>query len=188
MKTQITKVYGPEFPVLVLAEADNKVLAQVINALEETDRDLKQIGKMGRAKMLARIEKRAQELDLDLSQEAYLHHIYVMGSFADWLKVATAPVVKEKAPKKPKAPKVDKGPSIRSVAEAILLKVAHTDEDGRPFGLSYEEVLAEVKEQFPEAKTTVACLRWYAAHMREREVKVPARPRANTTKNETEGE
>lgn len=174
MKT-ITKIYTADYPSLDLAACGNQELAKLINALEEADRDLKQICKMGRAKMLARIEKKAEELELDLGNGYYLHHIAIMGSFAAWLTVATAPV--EKATKKAAEPKKEKGPSIRSVAEEILMRVAYHDEDNRPFGLPYEEVLAEIKKEFPNAKTTVACLRWYVVHMRDGGKKVPARPR-----------
>ena len=65
--------------------------------------------------------------------------------------------------------KVSKKVSIRSVAESLLADAS---------GLSYEEILAAVKASFPSAKTTVGCLRWYAAHMREAGVAVPTRPRA----------
>ena len=61
--------------------------------------------------------------------------------------------------------------SIRSVAESLLTQVG---DDG--FGLSYDKVLAAVKAQFPTAKTTAGCLRWYAAHM---EVALPKRARAS---------
>jgi hypothetical protein len=59
--------------------------------------------------------------------------------------------------------------SIRLVAEALLVKAE---------ALSYDDVLAAVKAQFPAAKTTVGCLRWYAAHMRDAGVILPKRPRA----------
>lgn len=170
----ITKVYGPEYPSLNLETAENRELALLINAFEEADRDIKQICKMGRAKMLTRLEKKAAEWDFDLSNGYYLHHIAIMGSFAEWLTIATAPVGKGK---KEKAPKKEKGPSIRSVAEGLLMQVSYSDMDKRPYGLSYEEVLAEIKKQFPNAKTTVACLRWYVVHMRDGGQKVPARPR-----------
>ncbi|URA07023.1 hypothetical protein P9A47_gp55 [Xanthomonas phage Elanor] len=93
----------------------------------------------------------------------------------------------EKAPKakKEKAPKKEKGPVIRVVAEALLLEVTHKDDDGRPYGHSYETVLESIRQQFDGAKTTVACLRWYAVHMRERGEKVPNRPRAQPAKKST---
>lgn len=33
-------------------------------------------------------------------------------------------------------------------------------------GLSYAEILRRLRERFPEAGTSVACLRWYAVHTR----------------------
>lgn len=83
---------------------------------------------------------------------------------------------------KPKKEKKVKGPVIRVVAEALLLEVTHKDEDGRPYGHAYDTILERIREQFEGAKTTVACLRWYAVHMRERGEKVPNRPRAQPAK------
>lgn len=87
-------------------------------------------------------------------------------------------------PKKEKAAKEkkEKGPVIRVVAEGLLLEVISKDEDGRPYGHSYETILDKIREQFDGAKTSVACLRWYAVHMRERGEKVPNRPRAQPKK------
>lgn len=31
----------------------------------------------------------------------------------------------------------------------------------------YQEILTEIKKKYPDAKTTLGCLRWYAAKMRE---------------------
>lgn len=89
---------------------------------------------------------------------------------------------KAKAAKKEAKPKKEKGPVIRVVAEGLLLEVVTHDEDGRPYGHSYETVLDRIRQQFDGAKTTVACLRWYAVHMRERGEKVPNRPRAQPAK------
>lgn len=41
-----------------------------------------------------------------------------------------------------------------------------TDVDGRSIGLKYKEVLGIIREEFPEASTSVACLRWYVVHLR----------------------
>ena len=92
------------------------------------------------------------------------------------------PAVKEKPAK---VEKPAKGPSIRSVAEERLLAVVEV-KDGRNVGIPYTEILATIKEQFPGAKTTVACLRWYAVHMRERDIRVTNRPRATPTAPEKE--
>lgn len=88
-----------------------------------------------------------------------------------------------KAKREPKAPKEkkEKGPVIRVVAEQLLLEVVTHDEDKRPYGHSYDEILNRIHAQFEGAKTTVACLRWYAVHMRERGEKVPNRQRATPT-------
>lgn len=71
-----------------------------------------------------------------------------------------------------------KGPTIRSVAERMLLEVVDKDPDGRPLGHPYSVILDAIREQFEGAKTSVACLRWYAVHMRADDVRVPLRPRA----------
>lgn len=71
-----------------------------------------------------------------------------------------------------------KGPTIRSVAERMLLEVVDRDPDGRPLGHPYSVILDAIREQFEGAKTSVACLRWYAVHMRADDVRVPLRPRA----------
>lgn len=185
----ITKVYDPEFPSFDLSDCDNSALANLINAFEErSDRDVKTVVKRGRAKMLASLQKLADEKGFDLGQGQYLYHIVVMGSFADWLEMASAPVVEEtpvieEVPVVGKVPveKAPKAPSVREVAEGFLLTVVGTDEDGRDIGLSYDQALAEVLKVFPNAKTTIACLRWYAVHMRDREVKLPSRPRSGST-------
>lgn len=126
-----------------------------------------------RSKAVERLLKLAAEknINLDTTFDADGNKIEV--------KLAAAPKVKAvKAPKEPKAPKVpkEKKISIRSVAEALLLKVV-SEEDGAAVGLSYEDVLAEVKAQFPAAKTTVGCLRWYAVRQREAGVVLPKRAR-----------
>lgn len=41
-----------------------------------------------------------------------------------------------------------------------------TDDDGRSIGLKYDEVLKIIQGEFPEASTSVACLRWYVVHLR----------------------
>ena len=40
------------------------------------------------------------------------------------------------------------------------------DEDGRSVGLKYLEVLDILRSEFPEASTSVACLRWYIVHLK----------------------
>lgn len=143
-------------------------IAAVYNELKGTNTDVKTLAKRGKAKLLAQIdalleaqaEKKADE-QLDRVEEP----------------------AKPRAKREPKAPKEkkEKGPVIRVVAEQLLLEVVTHDEDKRPYGHSYEEILNRIRAQFEGAKTTVACLRWYAVHMRERGEKVPNRPRATPT-------
>jgi hypothetical protein len=91
-------------------------------------------------------------------------------------KADEAPKAKgKKAKSEPKAPK---GPSIRQVAEELLMEVTGKDADGRKTGHTYETILSKIKEKFPQANTSIACLRWYAVHMREKGTMPPTRPRA----------
>lgn len=124
-----------------------------------------------RSKAVARLLKLAAEknVNLDATFDA-------TGAKIETPVVTEAKPKKVKAVKEPKAPK-EKKITVRSVAEALLTKVT-AEEDGKPVGLSYEDVLAEIKTQFPAAKTTVGCLRWYAVRMREAGVVVPKRARA----------
>ena len=72
--------------------------------------------------------------------------------------------------------------TIREVAEALLIEVAHT-EDGKPIGHPYDYVLERVLEEFPEANTTVKCLRWYNTKLNsDPNVKMPVRPRKKAVK------
>lgn len=69
-----------------------------------------------------------------------------------------------------------------------------TDEDGRSIGLKYNEVLGIIQDEFPEASTSVACLRWYVVHLRmdANDLGLPwpdlpqIRPRAKGTKEKGE--
>lgn len=40
-------------------------------------------------------------------------------------------------------------------------------EDNRTVGLSYDEILATLAIEFPEASTSAACLRWYVVHSKD---------------------
>jgi hypothetical protein len=64
------------------------------------------------------------------------------------------------------------------------MEVVSIDEGGRKVGLSYAEILDYLHANFQGSKTTVACLRWYAAHMRDRGTLPPNRPRAVPKKAE----
>jgi hypothetical protein len=75
--------------------------------------------------------------------------------------------------------------TIREVAESWLIAVAH-EEDGKPIGHPYDRVLAEVLAEFPEANTTVKCLRWYNTKLNsDPNVKMPVRPRKKAVRPET---
>lgn len=172
-------------------------IAAVYNELKGTNTDAKTLGKRGKAKLLAQIdamleaqaEKKAEEqstkeeapkVEEAPKPSALGHLVQHMAEVTD--KTEATPT-KPKAKREPKAPKEkkEKGPVIRVVAEALLLEVVTHDEDKRPYGHSYDEILNRIHAQFEGAKTTVACLRWYAVHMRERGEKVPNRPRATPT-------
>ena len=74
--------------------------------------------------------------------------------------------------------------TIRSVSEALLIEVVRT-EDGKPIGRSYDDVLEKVLAEFPDANTTVKCLRWYNTKLNsDTNVRMPVRPRKKVTKVE----
>lgn len=158
-------------------------IAAVYNELKGTNTDVKTLAKRGKAKLLAQIDA----LEAKLPQAAEPELSGPIGSLAKQLlqQPASEPATPAEKPKRakkdPAAAKKEKGPVIRVVAEALLLEVTHKDEDGRPYGHAYDAILERIREQFDGAKTTVACLRWYAVHMRERGEKVPNRPRATPT-------
>jgi len=79
-------------------------------------------------------------------------------------------------------PKKKSARIIRVACEELLLKVVGKDKNNRAEGLSYEDILSEVRKEFPDAKTSIACLRWYAVQLRERNEMVPNRPRAAAQK------
>lgn len=163
------------------------------NELSGKNADPKSLAKRGKAKLLEQIKTMedakaaAAAVELGATAEAVeeakeqpngLTHL--LKQMQDAKEKADKP--KPKAEPKPKKEKKEKGPVIRVVAEALLLEVTHKDEDGRPYGHAYDTILERIREQFDGAKTTVACLRWYAVHMRERGEKVPNRPRAQPAK------
>lgn len=181
------------------ADLKNAILADLFNALGETDKDPKQLGKMGAVKLRAKVVALAEEKEFDLADSAALSTLWAQGSLVKYrqaeAEAAAAKKAEEELAKKASAieekpaavkpaakePKV-KGPTIRSVAEGLLQTVVAHDADGRALSYSYEEILSKVKEQFPNAKTTIACLRWYGVHMRGRDERVPLRPRAQPQK------
>lgn len=75
--------------------------------------------------------------------------------------------------------------TIREVAESWLIAVDFMD-DGKPIGYTYDRVLSEVLAEFPEANTTVKCLRWYNTKLNsDPNVKMPVRPRKKAVRPET---
>lgn len=163
------------------AESSIADIAARFNELNGTTTEVKTLAKRGKAKLLAQIE--ALEAKLPPASEPEPEQ--PIGAFAKQFlqPLVTEPAKPAEKPKRakkdPAAAKKEKGPVIRVEAERLLLEVVKTDEDKRPWGHSYEYILSTLLAQFPGAKTTVACLRWYAVHMRERGEKVPNRPRAN---------
>lgn len=73
--------------------------------------------------------------------------------------------------------------TIKSVSDALLTAIDYVDDAGKPIGFTYDHVLAKVLEQFPDANTTVKCLRWYNTKLNsDPNVKMPVRPRKRTAK------
>lgn len=84
---------------------------------------------------------------------------------------------------------------IRDFCEAKLQEIAyHENKDKdvgpdnqlkraskntRPVGLSFAEILGQVNKAFPDHKTSYACLRWYATHLRHSGVSLPRRPKSS---------
>lgn len=171
-------------------------IAAIYNELKCTNIDVKTLAKRGKAKLLAQIdallkvqaEKTAEEQSAR-AEEHKAEELMKTGGVNHLVQQMLQAADKKEEPAKPRAKrepkalkeKKEKGPVIRVVAEQLLLEVVAHDEDKRPYGHSYEEILNRIRAQFEGAKTTVACLRWYAVHMRERGEKVPNRPRATPT-------
>lgn len=79
--------------------------------------------------------------------------------------------------------------TIKSVSDALLTAIDYIDEAGKPIGFTYDYVLAKVLEQFPDANTTVKCLRWYNTKLNsDPNVKMPVRPRKRTVKVDQPGQ
>jgi len=91
---------------------------------------------------------------------------------------------KAKAPKVKKTEAATDRGAIRQYCEELLLKSKGVDPDTkRPLGLPYADILAAVTKRFPEAATSLNCLRWYATKMNKRvgkeKVVMPVRPKTN---------
>lgn len=67
--------------------------------------------------------------------------------------------------------------TIRAAAEFMLLEKDENDE-----GLPYKFILRCVHANFPKAKTSIACLRWYANKMNQRGEIMPPRKSGNRKK------
>jgi hypothetical protein len=88
------------------------------------------------------------------------------------------------AKKAAKADGIKRG-AIRELCEELLLKTKGTDpESKRPLGLPYSAILEQVQKKFPEAETSLNCLRWYATKLNKQtgkeKVVMPVRPKQAT--------
>lgn len=189
--------------MIKLDELNMQALVSIHNAIADKPVTMKTFSQ--RSKAIERINRVAKEKGIKLSDlfeedgrpkpkktepEATVEPVAAskgIDSFVGQLsgeKPALAPVAEQKRPatrREKSTEKKEKGPVIRVIAEALLLEVVTHDEDKRPYGHPYDVILDKIHEQFPEGKTSVACLRWYAVHMRERGERVPNRPRAKPT-------
>lgn len=84
---------------------------------------------------------------------------------------------------------------IREFCEAKLQEVAYHEnktkdvgpdnvlkkagKNTRPVGISFSDILDQVRKAFPDASTSYACLRWYAVHLRHAGVVLPRRPKSS---------
>lgn len=82
-----------------------------------------------------------------------------------------------------------RGPvTIKSVSIDWLTRVAEVVDD-KPIGYSYEHILAEIFKVFPDAKTTVKCLRWYNTKLNsDPNVRMPVRPRKKVVREDLPGQ
>ena len=80
-------------------------------------------------------------------------------------------------------PIINGGTTIQKVAESLLLETVAMTEENRAVGYSYKEILAMVKEKFPEGLTTIKCLYYYQANLRARGHIMPIRPSYNIVKH-----
>lgn len=186
-----TKTLNRDALTSYLALTEQSPIAEIagaFNAVKTTELDVKTLAKRGKAKLLAFIHSesavllKAIKAAEQVAADKAAGNCGVMSAMTRSLgDVAAKPVKNTKPARAPKtaAPAEEKAPrvTIRTVSEDLLKEVAYHDDDKRPFGLAYDEILARVHTQFEGAKTTVACLRWYAVHMRERGVQLPHRPR-----------
>jgi hypothetical protein len=120
-------------------------------------------------------------------------------------KATEKPVAKKNKPKtKPSKPVEKSNRTIRAAALELLCHITHYEDKKqksgpdnvvlkagvlpktveRSVGLPYDEIIRRLQDEFPDAQTTVACLRWYSVKARVEEFgyegyKLPGRrPRA----------
>lgn len=67
--------------------------------------------------------------------------------------------------------------TIKAAAYELLLKVDYLDHSQRPVGYSYDRILKELRDEFPDSTTTDKCLRWYAVQLNLDGARMPWRPR-----------
>lgn len=160
----------------------SKAVERILKIADEKQLSLDEIFDVdGRMLTPAELEARAEHAQLQAAADAKAQAI-----IEEQAKKDQEPAPKAEKKAKEKAEPKPKRISIRSVAEALILEVVGLDENKRKVGHSYEAILAKIKAQYPEAKTSIACLRWYAVHMRERGELPPSRPRAVPAKPEAE--
>lgn len=81
----------------------------------------------------------------------------------------TTKILKEATAKTKAEPVVKTKPSGRTIKEIsceLLCAVVGESEEGRTLGMPYNDILARIQLENPEAKTSLNCLRWYAGKIR----------------------
>lgn len=111
-------------------------------------------GKMSDAEMAAIVEPtKGKAKGKTRAEQVAAEEARVTARLAAKAAAKVAKGVAPKAPKAPKALKAPKAPKAESIGAFIRAKMAE--------GLTNEEILAAVQAAKPEAKTTVASIRWY---------------------------
>lgn len=114
-------------------------------------------------KMKLALEAQNKPQEVDQALEAEIDQEEALATAAAIQKlpeaVVVVPVAQEAKPKK------ERGETVKDYACALLCEVVG-QQDGRDVGMPYETVLEHILVKFPEAKTSVNCLRWYAGKIR----------------------
>lgn len=170
----IYNVLSPEKPATLKTFSQrSKAVERIVNLAQAQGVDLSVgFNDDGTAQPIAEVSL-STAIEVEATVEALPESKVVVSDVADNTRCMTVATVK-----------AERGPSIRAVAEGLLLTVTGIDGNGRKVGIPYDEIIATIKAQFPGAKTTVACLRWYAVHLRERDIMPPNRPRVTPKKAE----